>query len=105
MLAAAADCEGAVKQKGCGVISRIYGAEGLGETERVAEKKEKRESGGRGGRGAAGWKQFAEQPAQVGNVFTSDGENSLPTLANAGINWLKPENGGVAPCSLSPNTC
>lgn len=50
MLAAAADCEGAVKQKGCGVISRIYGAEGLGETERVAEKKEKRESGGGGGR-------------------------------------------------------
>lgn len=29
MLAATADCEGAVKQKGCGVISRIYGAEGL----------------------------------------------------------------------------
>lgn len=95
MLAAAADCEGAVKQKGCGVISRIYGAEGLGETERVAEKKEKRESRG----GAAGWKQFAEQPAQVGNVFTSDGENSLPTLAYAGINRLKPANGGVALCS------
>lgn len=31
MLAATVDCEGSVKQKGCGVISRIYGAEGLGE--------------------------------------------------------------------------
>lgn len=49
------------------------------ERQRVAEKKK------RGGGRAAGWKQFAEQPAQVGNVLTSDGENSLPTLAN-GIN-------------------
>lgn len=34
MLAATVDCEGSVKQKGCGVISRIYGAEGLGEREK-----------------------------------------------------------------------
>lgn len=34
LLAATADCEGSVKQKGCGVISRIYGAEGLGERQK-----------------------------------------------------------------------
>lgn len=38
MLAATADCEGSVKQKGCGVISRIYGAEGLGERQKKKKK-------------------------------------------------------------------
>lgn len=41
MLAATADCEGSVKQKGCGVISRIYGAEGLGERQKKKRKKKK----------------------------------------------------------------
>lgn len=39
MLAATVDCEGSVKQKGCGVISRIYGAEGLGERKKIKKKR------------------------------------------------------------------
>lgn len=42
MLAATADCEGSVKQKGCGVISRIYGAEGLGERQKKKAKKKRK---------------------------------------------------------------
>lgn len=62
MLAAAADCEGAVKQKGCGVISWIYGgAQGLGEREGQGI-----ERGGGGGVGGAGEEKQADGGMEFG---------------------------------------